>query len=185
MTSDVKWCGIHDSLNSAARIMWDNDCGCVPIVDDEARVVGVLTDRDICMAAYTQGLPLFAIPVETAMSRDVIACSPAASVETAHRLMRINEVHRLLVADDSGRLAGILSFSDLANGRGIDGDAAQAEAAVANEIAATIAKIRKSRKSAAEAAKSAARPHSAAHPAESAATPKKRAVRRKPTPKPA
>ncbi|MGH7813722.1 MAG: CBS domain-containing protein [Candidatus Binataceae bacterium] len=178
MTTDVKWCGIHDNLNSAAHLMWEYDCGCVPIVDDDGQVAGIVTDRDICMAAYTRGLPLFAIPVETAMSRQAIACAPEASIETAHRLMRINEIHRLLVADSSGRLAGILSFSDLANAVAPDGAAEASDAFHAGELAATIAKIRRHRTPA--KARSAA--HAPAHPEAPAPAAKKRPVRRKPGP---
>jgi CBS domain-containing protein len=54
MVTDVKTCADHSTLNAAARIMWDNDCGCVPVVDGDGRVVGMITDRDICMTAYLQ-----------------------------------------------------------------------------------------------------------------------------------
>ena len=49
--------GAEDSLASAARRMWDRDCGCLPVVDTHHRVVGMITDRDVCMAAYTTGKP--------------------------------------------------------------------------------------------------------------------------------
>ena len=75
MTPDVRSCTIHDSLNAAARIMWDHDCGCAPVVDAHGKLVGIVTDRDICMAAYTQGAPLEAIPVERVMSPKVISCA--------------------------------------------------------------------------------------------------------------
>jgi CBS domain-containing protein len=58
MTTAVRSCGTGDNLQLAAQIMWESDCGIVPVVDGDGRVVGVITDRDICMAAYTQGLPL-------------------------------------------------------------------------------------------------------------------------------
>ena len=58
MTKDVKACSQHDSLNRAAQLMWENDCGSVPVVDSDSKVVGMLTDRDICMAAYTKGIAL-------------------------------------------------------------------------------------------------------------------------------
>ena len=57
-----------DSLNRAAQIMWERRCGCVPVID-AGRVVGLLTDRDVCMAAYTQGRRIDDIAVTTAMSR--------------------------------------------------------------------------------------------------------------------
>ena len=114
MTTDVMTCRPGDNLNSAARIMWEHDCGCVPVVDDNERVVGMITDRDICMAAYTQGRPLQALGVAGAMSRSVCCCKPADRLETAEELMRTHQVRRLPVMDDQGRLVGILSLGDLA-----------------------------------------------------------------------
>lgn len=113
MTSHVRACTTHDSLNAAARIMWDHDCGCAPVIDAHGKLAGIVTDRDICMAAYTQGLPLAAIPVQRAMSARVVSCSRGDELETAHRLMRTHEIHRLPVVDSHGRLAGVLSLSDL------------------------------------------------------------------------
>src|SRR5271167_288480 len=144
MTRDVRACTIHESLNASARIMWEHDCGCVPVVDGHGKLAGIVTDRDICMAAYTQGLPLEAIPVERVMSAQVVSCSRGDDLETAHRLMRTHEIHRILVADSRGRLAGILSLSDIVNHW--HGDRA-AEQAV--EIAATFSAIRRRRQPAA------------------------------------
>src|SRR5260370_7823921 len=138
MTRDAQACTIHDSLNGAARIMWDHDCGCVPVVDTHGKLVGIVTDRDISMAAYTQGTPLEAIPVQRVMSPKVISCSRGDDLETAHRLMRTHEIHRLPVVDSRGRPIGILSLSDVINHW--HGDRA-AEQAV--EIAATFSAIRR------------------------------------------
>src|SRR5271166_1756344 len=113
MTRAVRACTIHDSLNAAARIMWDHDCGCAPVVDAHGRLVGIVTDRDVCMAAYTQGRQLDAIPVERAMSARVVSCARGDDLEAAHHLMRTHEIHRLPVVDSRGRLIGILSLSDL------------------------------------------------------------------------
>lgn len=145
MTRDVQTCTIHDSLNAAARIMWDHDCGCTPVVDGNGRLVGMVTDRDICMAAYTQGLPLKAIPVEHVMSAQVISCGGGDDLTAAHRLMRKHEVHRLPVADSHGRLVGILSLSDIVNCASAD-SAGPSEAV---EIAATLSALRRRRKPAA------------------------------------
>jgi len=114
MTSDVKACSPHDFLNIPARIMWENDCGCVPVVDRESRIVGMITDRDICMAAYTQDLPLRQIRVDSAMAPTVVTCGPQDELTDAQELMRQDKVHRLPVADAEGRLVGVLSLSDLA-----------------------------------------------------------------------
>ena len=74
MNRGVKTCGPQDSLNKAAQIMWEESCGAVPVVDEQLNPIGFLTDRDICMAAYTQGKSLDALRVETAMARKVVSC---------------------------------------------------------------------------------------------------------------
>ncbi len=114
MTSDVKHCGVHDSLNRAAQIMWENDCGCVPVVDDQSRVVGILTDRDICMAAYTQGVTLSGTSVASAMAREVHTCEPGETVTAALNKMKTYRVRRLPVIDEEQRLVGIISLNDVA-----------------------------------------------------------------------
>ena len=140
MTHDVRTCTKQDSLNGAARIMWDHDCGCAPVVDAHGKLVGIVTDRDISMAAYTQGVQLDAIPVERVMSAKVISCGRGDDLETAHQLMRTHEIHRLPVVDSRSRPIGILSLSDVINHW--HGDRA-AEQAV--EIAATFLAIRRRR----------------------------------------
>jgi CBS domain-containing protein len=117
MTRTVHACRPDDPLNAATRIMWENDCGCVPVVLDEeggARVVGVVTDRDACMAAYTQGRPLDAIKVSAAMSRRVCSCRPTDPVRVAVNVLRTNQLHRLPVVDANDHLIGILSLADIA-----------------------------------------------------------------------
>jgi len=103
-----------DSLNRAAQLMWENTCGAVPIVDDQRRPVGFLTDRDVCMAAYTQGKPLEAMSVESAMARRVVTCQAADDLGVALRLMAENGLRRLPVVDSEGRIAGILALDDIA-----------------------------------------------------------------------
>ena len=116
MTRTVESCRSTDSVNAAAQIMWETDCGCVPVVrgdGDGARVVGMLTDRDVCMAAYTQGKPLAAIGVETAMSRQVCSCRPTDDLAVALNILRTNQLHRLPVMDADERLVGMLSLTDI------------------------------------------------------------------------
>lgn len=101
-------------LNDAACLMWEFDCGCVPVSDAEDNVIGVVTDRDICMAAYTSGLPIASIPVTTAMSKTVFSCTPEDSIERAEEVMRRHQVRRLPVLDTNQKLVGILSLNDIA-----------------------------------------------------------------------
>lgn len=115
MTRDVRSCGLQDNLDKAAQIFWDCDCGFAPVVDERGRAVGVITDRDACMAAYTQGKQLQEIPVSAVMSKTVYSCNADAPVSAAATLMGEHRVRRLPVVDnDSGRLVGVLSLNDIA-----------------------------------------------------------------------
>ena len=112
MTRDVATCAPSDTLNRAAQLMWERDCGVIPVVDDE-RVVGVLTDRDCCMAAYTKGRRLDDISVGEVMSSDVKSCSPDEAVGDVETRMSKFQIRRMPVLSD-GQLVGILSMNDLA-----------------------------------------------------------------------
>ncbi|MBM4268863.1 MAG: CBS domain-containing protein [Deltaproteobacteria bacterium] len=114
MRSTVRVCGLHDSLATAARIMWDSDCGCVPVVKEDGRLAGMITDRDVCMAAYLGGTSLATVEVESAMSRTVHSCRAQDSLASAENLMRAAQVRRLPVVDAEERVVGILSLSDIA-----------------------------------------------------------------------
>jgi CBS domain-containing protein len=114
MTAEAKACSLSDTLNRAAQLMWENDCGAIPVVDEELRVIGMVTDRDICMAAYTQGVPLKQSRVASAMSKGAYTCLLGDDIAAAEKLMRECQVRRIPVVDDEGRLAGIISLSDVA-----------------------------------------------------------------------
>ncbi|MGO9057743.1 MAG: CBS domain-containing protein [Candidatus Binataceae bacterium] len=114
MNRDVKVCGPHDSLNRAAQIMWEHACGPVPVVDERSKPIGFLTDRDVCMAAYTQGKALEALRVDAAMARKVVSCRAEDDLNSAAQVMRQNQVRRLPVTGSDGTLVGLLSLDDLA-----------------------------------------------------------------------
>jgi predicted transcriptional regulator len=105
-------CRSSDTLNEPARLMWEFDCGVVPVVNDAGGVVGIITDRDICMAVYTRGQPLSALKVESAMCKDVAVASPRDSLETITQLMRRRQIRRVPIVD-GGRLAGIVALADI------------------------------------------------------------------------
>ncbi len=114
MTTEVKACSRYDTLNRAAQIMWDNDCGVVPVVDDDFRPVGMITDRDICMAAYTQGVLLAESSVERAMATEAYTCVATDDIGAAEKMMREQQVRRLPVVDGGGRMVGIISLGEIA-----------------------------------------------------------------------
>ncbi len=117
MTRNIETCRSDDRLNRAAQIMWEHDCGIVPVLaagNGAGHVVGMLTDRDICMAAYTQGRALGAIPVASAMSPQVYSCRPTDALAVALKVMETNQIHRLPVLDQHEQLVGMLSLADIA-----------------------------------------------------------------------
>ena len=114
MTRDVKICRPQDSVNQAAQLTWEHDCGCVPVVDEKQKLVEMITDRDICIAAYTQGLALSAIPVSSAMAKEVFACKPGDLIGEAEKILQKKQVRRLPVVNADGQLVGIVSLGDIA-----------------------------------------------------------------------
>jgi predicted transcriptional regulator len=107
-------CRSDDTLRVPAERMWERDCGAIPVVDGAGRLVGIITDRDICMAAYTRGRTLDDLRVAEVMARDVIACRPDESIETAKIRMTEWQVRRIPVVDHDGTVVGVLSLNDLA-----------------------------------------------------------------------
>jgi CBS domain-containing protein len=115
MMTDPACCAPGDALAAAARIMWDRDCGVVPVVDPVSdHLVGVLTDRDICMAGLSTGRSLHDVRVRDIMTPEPASCSPDDHLREVHALMRESQVRRIPVVDEEGALVGIVSLSDLA-----------------------------------------------------------------------
>jgi CBS domain-containing protein len=141
MTRAVGACKMNHTLDCAAQIMWDQDCGCVPIVDDDNRVVGMVTDRDICMAALSQGRRLDEIPAERVAARNVVTVSLETSVESAEALMQENQIRRLPVVDGAGKLLGLISMNDIA--RRVERTTARPHGLSGDWIAQTLAAISK------------------------------------------
>src|SRR5581483_2272298 len=115
MTKEVQTCRPETNLADAAMRMWRNDCGALPVVADGQKVVGVITDRDICMARATKHRDQAGIRVEEVISGKVYSCPPDVDIHEALKIMRKNQVRRLPIIDaEDGKLVGILSLNDIA-----------------------------------------------------------------------
>jgi CBS domain-containing protein len=115
MTRNVVSIRANEPLSTAAKLMWDHDCGVLPVLESEGeRVLGMLTDRDICMATWSRNASPSAISAAEAVSRELAHCSTDDSILSAERTMRARQVRRLPVLDSTSRLAGILSLADIA-----------------------------------------------------------------------
>src|SRR5690348_6224788 len=113
MTPRVECVGPDDTIQTAARTMRDLDVGTVPVCDRD-RLAGMLTDRDIAIRAVAEGHDPGACRVRDVMTPDVVYCFEDQSVEEAERLMREQQIRRLVVLDRDKRMVGIVSLGDLA-----------------------------------------------------------------------
>ena len=112
MTSDVQCCGPDTNLAAAAKMMWDSDCGALPVLNVEGRVMGMITDRDICMAAATKNRSASDITVWETVSGKAYTCQMSDDVHTALDIMKRDKVRRLPVVDEDGVLQGIVAIND-------------------------------------------------------------------------
>jgi len=113
MTGNVSFCRPESNLAELAEVMWNQQCGALPMLDDSGRVIGIVTDRDICIALGTRN-----IRASDVLARDVspptcYTCSPNNNARDALRTMANQEVSRLPVVDEAGQLVGILSIDDI------------------------------------------------------------------------
>jgi CBS domain-containing protein len=113
MKTDVECVSPVDSIEEAARLMREANVGFLPVCDESRRVLGTITDRDIAIRAVADALP-GSTPVEDVMTDEVVACSPKEEVEAALELMGENRKSRIICLDGDGRLAGVISLSDIA-----------------------------------------------------------------------
>lgn len=140
MSRNVETCRPEDTLAVAAGKMWDHDIGCLPVVGANGQLVGMVTDRDISMCSYTQGKPLFEIPVSVAMAKNVFSCRAEDSLIEAEETMRSRQLRRLPVLDSNDGLVGVISLNDLA--REAEREAGRKGKEVsAQEVTATLAAV--------------------------------------------
>jgi CBS domain-containing protein len=114
MSHPAVTCQVNDPLTIPAHLMWEHDCGAIPVVRDDGKLAGMITDRDICMAAFTQSRRLDEILVGAVMATRVISVRPDQTIDEIEQRMAEHQVRRLPVVDADGRPVGVLSMNDLA-----------------------------------------------------------------------
>lgn len=113
MTPNAHFCTVDQHASDAARAMSGFDIGALPVVDDEHFPVAMVTDRDIALACYQRAVAPQLLPLREVMSRGIHSCKVSDTVAVAERVMRDWQVRRLPVVDEHGKLAGVLSLSDI------------------------------------------------------------------------
>ncbi len=114
MTADPTCCGPDTSLQEAAKMMADEDCGCLPVVDQDMKPLGTITDRDITCRTVAEGKNPLDLTVADCMTSPVISVSSDSDIEECCKLMEDNQLRRLLVVDESGGCCGIVAQADIA-----------------------------------------------------------------------
>ncbi|MBI5362119.1 MAG: CBS domain-containing protein [Planctomycetes bacterium] len=140
MTRTPIACRPEHSLARAAQLLWEHDLGALPVVDAEQKLVGMITDRDLCMASFTRGSGLGEHTVESAMARQVFTLDAKASIKKAHELFRKHQLRRLPVVDAKAGLVGMLTVQDVAR-KTFDALGKSKRKAAAFEVARTLATI--------------------------------------------
>jgi CBS domain-containing protein len=114
MTPQVETCSPNEDLACASMIMWRRDCGIVPVIDPEtSTLVGVVTDRDICMAVATRHRTPDELTVRDVMTTALYTCKPEDEITTALGVMRRRQVRRLPVVGEDRHLVGVISLADV------------------------------------------------------------------------
>lgn len=122
MSPPVLTCRLTDSLSTAAQLMWEQDCGSIPVTDDEGRLVGIVTDRDIF-------------------------CHATEPLDLAARLMTEKQLRRVPLVDAERRPIGLVSMSDVAR----DSDSTRRRTSIDREVTHVLAGISQPRSRAIEA----------------------------------
>ena len=117
MTTPAITCRNAASLAEAARLMLDENRGCLPIVDGHGHLVGILTDRDVCLAVARHVSPR--TPVRDVMTRDVVSCREDDHLDAALVAMKQYRLRRIPVVSARGTLKGLISIDDAIRNTGL------------------------------------------------------------------
>jgi CBS domain-containing protein len=117
MTAEPTTCAPDTNLAEAAHLMWDSDCGILPVVEG-GKLIGVVTDRDMYIALATQDKRASQLVAANVVTLDVATCGPEDDVLTALATMKRARVRRLPVTGFGGTVIGILSLDDIVNAAG-------------------------------------------------------------------
>lgn len=114
MTPNPSYCSPEDISVKPAKIMRDEDVGIVPVCEQDKKLVGVVTDRDICLTVVAEERNPREVKVSDCMSEDLVTCKPEEDIRKAADLMKEYQVRRIPVVDNQGRILGMISQADIA-----------------------------------------------------------------------
>ncbi|ODS24497.1 hypothetical protein AB835_03380 [Candidatus Endobugula sertula] len=116
MTTETCSCELDTTLDKVAIMMWENDCGSIPILDDKKHPVGMVTDRDIAIGAALKTKPLWQITTgEINNDRPIFTCKLNDNVHDVLTTMKTEKIRRVPVINNKSELCGMVSMSDIVN----------------------------------------------------------------------
>ena len=107
------YCQPETNIGSATELMWNANCGFLPVETAEGKVIGAITDRDICIALGTRSRLAGDVTVGEVMSGKLYSCAPDDDIHVALQTMKDGKVHRLPVIAKNASLAGVISMDDI------------------------------------------------------------------------
>jgi CBS domain-containing protein len=126
MSFPAATCRATTQLGQAAKMMADHNCGCLPVVDDEGHLIGLITDRDISLTVGDRHKNPWQLAVRDAMTSSVVSCALDDPIDKVLKTFSDMGVRRLPVVDRAGYVKGVLSIDDLvlnAGQAGLSGEA--------------------------------------------------------------
>lgn len=137
MSKDCVTVTLKDNVYEIAVAMKNNDIGFVPVVDDAGKLIGVVTDRDIVVRGLAEKREGSAA-VEQVITKNVKSITPDTSVDEAAQIMATNQIRRLPVVDNNGKLLGVVAIGDLAVRGKFEDEAGEALSKISEKDKATI-----------------------------------------------
>lgn len=141
MHSPAVCCRLGDSLHRVAQLMWEHDVGAVVVLDDAGQARHVITDRDVCMGAYTQGVALWASHVGSVKPGPLVSCSADAGVSQVRNLMQEHGVRRIPVLDATGGVVGVVGLGDLVREATINAPKARTRGLTSPQLTQTLVAV--------------------------------------------
>src|SRR5262249_54616453 len=116
MTSNPACCVPGDSAQKVAAMLRDQDVGSIPVVVDQQsrKLLGIITDRDLCLKIVAEGLNPKSTPIERSITLNPVVCREGENLDNCERQMQEHQVRRIPVVDAENRCIGIVSQADLA-----------------------------------------------------------------------
>jgi CBS domain-containing protein len=128
MTAAVECCTPEDTAQKSAEIMKNADTGVVPVLaaENNPKVLGIVTDRDLCLSVVAAGRNPREVQVRECMSARIVACRPEDDVRRIAGMMADNQVRRMPVVDNDGGIVGIVSLADITREGALEAKSAEA-----------------------------------------------------------